>query len=145
VSNQGRNHDAPPRRAGYRGGFGQVLAAVALLLQIALPSLHRPLLLILENNAGDLNASYDEHTLCLAPNSSETTPQPPVDRFPKSTHHDFLGCCPWNGSTGFALPRAPTIEPVTFGRSVVSFNPLLDDTRTLFPAAVRARGPPVRV
>jgi hypothetical protein len=143
VSNQGPNHDVPPRSAGCRGGLGHVLAAVALLLQIALPSLHRPILLILENSVGGLSASYDEHALCLAPNSSETTPQPPVDRFPKSTDHDLVGCCAWHSSTGFALPRAPTIELVTFARSVVSFNPLLDDVQTLFPAVVRARGPPL--
>jgi len=145
VSNKGRNHDAPPRRANYRGGLGQVLAAVALLLQIALPSLQRPILLILENNAGGLNAAYEEHALCLVRNSSEATPQPPVDQPPKPTHHDLVGCCPWHGCTGFALPRAAAaIEPVTFARSVVSFSPLPDDIRTLFPATVRARSPPVR-
>jgi hypothetical protein len=36
-----RNHGAPLRSAGYLAGLGQVLTALALLLQIAVPSLHR--------------------------------------------------------------------------------------------------------
>jgi hypothetical protein len=106
--------------------------------------LQRPIPLVLENNTGGFNAAYEEHALCLVRNSSETTPQPPVDQPPKPTHHDLVGCCPWHGSTGFALPPTAAIELVTFARSVVSFNPLFDDIRTLFPATVRARSPPVR-
>jgi hypothetical protein len=145
VSNKRRNLGAPPRSAGYLGGFGQALAAVALLLQIVVPSLHRPILLTSQNNASNLNSAYDEHALCLAQGSGDPNPEAPADQVPKPTHHDLAACCFWHGSTGFALAPTATIEPITFQRSVVDFNPLLDDVRTLFPATVRARGPPVRV
>ena len=145
AANKRRNHDAPPRRAGYLGGLGQILAAVALLLQTAAPSLHRPILLTLQDSADALNGAYDEHALCLGRDSSRPAPEAPADQVPKPIHHDFAACCFWHGSTGFSLaPTAPT-EPFTFERSVVNFKPLLDDLPTLFPATVRARGPPVRV
>jgi hypothetical protein len=130
---------------GYLGGLGQVLAAVALLLQIAVPSLHRPILLIFQNDAGALNVAYDEHALCLARGSGDPIPGAPTNQVPNPTHHELAACCFWHGSAGFALATAATIEPVTFERSGVDFNSLLDDVRTLLPATVRARGPPVRV
>jgi hypothetical protein len=145
VSNKRRSHDAPPRSTGYLGGLGQILAAVALLLQIAVPSLHRPILLIFQNSAGALNGAYDEHALCLARGSGDPTPETPANQIPKPTHHDLATCCFWHGSAGFALAHTAAIEPVTFERSVVDFSPLLDDVRPLFPVTVRARGPPVRV
>jgi hypothetical protein len=127
------------------GGLGKVLAAVALLLQIAVPSLHRPILISFQNSAGALNGAYDEHALCLALDRSLPTPEAPTDPAPKPTPHDLAPCCFWHGSAGFALAPAEAIEPVTFERLVVNFSPLLDDVRTLLPATVRARGPPVRV
>jgi hypothetical protein len=115
------------------------------LLQIAVPSLHRPILISSQNSAGDLNSAYDEHALCLAQGSGEPTPEAPADQVPKPTHDDLAACCFWHGSTGFALLPTATIEPITFQRSAVDFNPLLHDVRTLFRAEVRARGPPARV
>src|SRR5207237_4546328 len=94
---------------------------------------------------GALNGAYDEHALCLARGSSGPADEAPTDQVPKPTHHDLGVCCFGHGSTGFALAPAATIEPVTFERSVAGFTPLLDGVRTLFPATVRARGPPVRV
>jgi hypothetical protein len=145
VSNKRRNRGPPPGRAGYLGGLGQVLAAVALLLQIAVPSLHRPILISSQNSAAALNGVYDEHALCLARDRSLPTPEAPAGPVPKPTYHDLAACCFWHGSGGFALAPAEAIVPVTFERSVVNFSPLLDDVRTLLPATVRARGPPVRV
>jgi hypothetical protein len=139
------NHGTRPRSAGYLGGLGQVLAAVALLLQIAVPSLHRPILLSFANSAGDIYGAYDEHALCLARGSSDPSPEAPADQVPKPTHLDLAACCFWHGGTGFSLTPTATIEPVTFARSEVHFNPPLDDVRTLFPVTVRARAPPVRV
>jgi hypothetical protein len=140
-----RNHGAPLRSAGYLAGLGQVLAALALILQIAVPSLHRPILLNFANSAGDLNGAYDEHALCLARGSGDPSPEAPADQAPKPTHHDLAACCFWHGATGFALTPTATIEPVTFAKSAVHFNPPLGDARTLFPVTVRARAPPVRV
>ena len=140
-----RNRGAPPRRAGYLNGLGQVLATLALLLQIAVPSVHRPMLPIFVNSAGDPYAAYDEHALCVAWGSSDPRPEAPADQIPKPTHHDLAACCYWHGGTGFALAPTATIEPVTFAGSVVDFHPLRDDVPTLFPVTVRARAPPVRV
>src|ERR1700730_14459901 len=137
-----RIHKAPPRRADYLGGLRQVLAAVALLLQIAVPSLHRPILLSFANSAGELYGAYDEHALCLAQGSSAPSPQAPADQVPKPTHHDLAACCFWHGGTGFALTPTATIDPVTFARSEVHFGRPLDDVRPLFPITVRARAPP---
>jgi hypothetical protein len=134
-----------PRSAGYLGGLGQVLAAVALLLQIAVPILHHPILLSVANSAGGLYGAYDEHALCLARGRSDPSPEAPADQVPKSTHHDLAACCFWRGGTGFALTPTATIEPVTFARSQVRFNRPLDDVRPLFPITVRARAPPARV
>src|SRR5215469_5575317 len=99
-----------------------MLAAVALLLQIAVPTLHRPILLVFLNGAGNLKGAYDEHALCLARGSSDPTPETPADQVPKPTRHDLAACCFWHGGTGFALAPAETIEPVSFERSVVAFN-----------------------
>jgi hypothetical protein len=140
-----RNHGTPHRSAAYLGGLGQVLAAVALLLQIAVPSLHRPILLIFASSAGDLNGAYDEHALCLARGSGDPNPEAPADQVPKPTHHDFAGCCFWHGGTGFALDPTATTESIRFSRSEVHFDPPRDDVRTLFLVTVRARGPPLRV
>jgi hypothetical protein len=140
-----RNHGTPPRSAGYLAGLGQVLAATALLLQMAIPSLHRPILLNFENSAGELYGAYDEHALCLARGSSDPSPEAPADQVPKPTHHDLAACCFWHGCTGFALTATSTIEPVTFARSEVHFNSALDDVQILFAVTVRARAPPVRV
>jgi hypothetical protein len=139
-----RNHGTRPRSAGYLGGLGQVLAALALLLQIAVPSLHRPILLSFANSAGDLNGAYDEHALCLARGNSDLSPEAPADQVPKPTHHDLAACCFWHGGTGFALIPTATIEPVRFAQPAVHFNRPLDDVRPLFPITVRARAPPLR-
>src|SRR5947208_2295960 len=44
--------------------FGRVLAAIALLLQIATPFLHPAGSLRLTDAAGDFSAAFDEHALC---------------------------------------------------------------------------------
>jgi hypothetical protein len=145
VSYRRRNRSSLSQRADL-GGLGQILAAVALLLQIAVPGLHRPILLIFQNSASDLSGAYDEHALCLAQRSGDhPTPEAPADQVPRPTHHNLAACCFWHGTTGFALAPTATTKPITFQSSVADFNLLLDDCRTLFPATVRARGPPVRV
>src|SRR5882672_9451048 len=57
---------APRRRARCPGGLGLVLAAIALLLQVAVPILHSPVLVGSAGPAGDLATGFDEHALCLA-------------------------------------------------------------------------------
>ena len=56
---------APRRRARCPSGLGLVLAAIALLLQVAVPILHSPVLVGSAGPAGDLGAGFDEHALCL--------------------------------------------------------------------------------
>jgi hypothetical protein len=155
VSNRRRNRGslsprAGYRRAGYQGagylsGLGQVLAALALLLQIAIPGLHRPTLAISISSTGDSYGAYDEHALCVAWTSSDPGPAAPADQVPKPTRPDLAACCFWHGGTGFALAPTAIIEPVTFAGSAVDFHPLPVDVRTLFPVTIRARAPPVRV
>jgi hypothetical protein len=138
---QGTSSPSP----GYLLRLVQILAAVALLLQIAVPGLHRPILLIFANSAGDLNGAYDEHTLCLVRGSGDPNPQAPADQIPKPTHHDLAACCFWHGGTAFALTPTATTEPIKLARSDVHFDRPPDDVRTLFLVTVRARGPPPRV
>jgi hypothetical protein len=145
VSNRRRNRGSVSERAGYLSGLGQVLAALALLLQIAIPGLHRPTLPISISSAGDSYGAYDEHALCVAWTSSDPGPAAPADQVPKPTHPDLAACCFWHGGIGFALAPTGIIEPVAFAGSVVDFHPLPDDVRTLFPVTIRARAPPVRV
>jgi len=145
VSDRRRNRGSLFQRADYLRGLGQILAAAALLLQLAVPNLHRPLLLTFQNSADDLNGAYDEHAVCRAQRGADPTPGSPADQVPRPIHHDLAACCFWHGSAGFALAPAEAIESITFERSVVNFSPLLDNVRTLLPATVRARGPPVRV
>src|SRR5258708_9531685 len=110
---------------GYLGGLGQVLAAVALLLQIAVPSLHRPILLIFQNDAGALNVAYDEHALCLARGSGDPIPGAPTNQVPTRTHPNLPPGSSGPASAGSPLPTPPPSNPVTFESPGATFNSLL--------------------
>jgi hypothetical protein len=122
------------RRAGV--GFGQLLAAIALLLRVALPGFEVPLLLSSESDAGGFS-----HKLCLAHKSeTETPPQ----EAPNSGHLTHAACCSWHFSTGHSPVYSATLEPMAFAQLSIAFPP----PARLFPrrpiGTVGARAPPLR-
>jgi hypothetical protein len=71
------------RSARRPGGLGLVLAAIALLLQVALAILHSPVLVGSAELAGDLAAGFDEHALCLAQGRGDPDAGTPADQAPQ--------------------------------------------------------------
>ncbi len=133
----------PRRRANRsRGGLGLVLAAIALLLQIAIPSLHPPGQLGLANEAGDLSAAFDEHALCLAGHPG--TPENPSDQAPKPVHHESAACCFWHGNTALALAPGVNLKLVAFARRRTVFRPHTPAPARRLTGAIGARAPPAR-
>ena len=133
-----------PRRRANRslGGLGLVLAAIALLLQIAIPNSHPPGQLGLANEAGDLSAAFDEHALCLS--GDRSTPDDPSDHAPKPVRHESAACCFWHGNTGLALAPGANLELVAFSRSCSVFTPRTTDAVPPLTGATGARAPPIR-
>ena len=125
-----------------RGGLGLVLAAIALLLQIAIPNSHPPGQLGLANQAGDLSAGFDEHALCLS--GDRSTPDDPTDRAPKPVHHESVACCFWHCDMGFALAPGANLELVAFSRSRSVFAPHTTDAVRRLSGAIGARAPPAQ-
>jgi hypothetical protein len=132
------------RRARCPGGLGLVLAAIALLLQVAVPILHSPALVGSTEKAGDLSAGFDEHALCLAPGQSDPGSGRPANQAPPPRDHNLAACCFWHGSTTFALVPLAIIERVAFALSCVAFTPPMEVARRRSAGTIRARGPPVR-
>ena len=97
-----------------------MLAAIALLLQVAIPNLHPPGQLRLANDAGDLSAAFDEHALCLS--GDRGTPDNPSDHAPKPAHQEGAACCFWHGNTGLALTPVANLELVAFARVAPRFH-----------------------
>jgi hypothetical protein len=131
-------------RANQPGRIGVVFAAIALLLQIAGPSLHPPRLLGSANGAPDFSIAFDEHALCLARNSGDSGSETPADKAPKPRDHDFAACCVWHAAAGAVLAPAALVEPVAFAASRIAFTAPLADIPTRLPGTVRARAPPLR-
>src|SRR5216683_6500352 len=132
------------RRARCPGGLGLVLAAIALLLQVAVPILHSPVLVGSAEKAGDLAAGFDEHALCLAQGRGDPGSGTPADQAPQPRDHDLAACCSWHGSTTFALVPSTIIERVAFARSGVAFTSPTEVARPRPAGIIRARAPPVR-
>src|SRR5258705_8909318 len=84
---------AQRRRARCPGGLGLILAAIALLLQVALPILHPPVLVGSAEQAGDLAAGFDEHALCLAQGRGDPDAGTPADQAPQPRDHELAACC----------------------------------------------------
>jgi len=122
--------------------LGQVLSALALLLQTALPGLHTPVPSGFTSAAGELSAGLDEHALCLAQRGGDS--ETPSDQAPKPVHHGLAACCFWHGNTGFAPTPAATLEPVAFARSVVVFAPWKRVSPRRLTGAIGARAPPIQ-
>ena len=132
------------RSARCPGGLGLVLAAIALLLQVAVPILHSSLLVGSAKTAGDLAAGFDEHALCLAQGRGDPGSGTPADQVPQPTDHDLAACCFWHGNTGVALVPLSIIERIVFARSGVACTPPAEVARPRFAGTIRARAPPVR-
>jgi hypothetical protein len=119
-----------------------VLAAIALLLQIAIPSLHPPGQLGLANDAPDLSAAFDERALCLS--EDRGTPDNPSDHAPKPLHHEAAACCFWHGNTALALAPGVNLELVAFARSRSVFTPHTPAPARRLTGAIGARAPPAQ-
>jgi hypothetical protein len=122
--------------------LGQVLAAIALLLQTALPGLHTPLASGFTSAAGEFSAGLGPHALCLAQRADDS--ETPSDQAPKPLHHALAACCFWHGNAGLALAPAATLEPVAFARSAVVFAPWKQVPPRRLTGAIGARAPPVQ-
>jgi hypothetical protein len=135
---------APRRRARCPSGLGLVLAAIALLLQVAVPILHSPVLVGSAGPAGDLATGFDEHALCLAQGRGDPGSGTPADQAPHPGDHDPAACCFWHGSTTLALVPPAIVERVAFARSGVAFTSPTEVARPRRAGTTRARAPPVR-
>jgi hypothetical protein len=116
--------------------LGHLLAAIALLLRVALPSFEAPLLIGSGNNAGDF-----VHALCLAAHNGDT--EKPAKQAPGPDHHTHAACCSWHFSTSLGPVHAATLEPIGFAQSAIVFTA----SAQIFPprptGSVGARAPPV--
>ena len=131
------------RRAGRsRWGLGRSLAAIALLLQIAIPTLQPPGPHSLANDTGDLSAPFDEHALCLS--GDRGTSDGPSDQTPKPVHHEFAACCFWHGYTALALAPGANLELVAFTPSRSIFTPVTQALARRLTGAIGARAPPTQ-
>jgi hypothetical protein len=140
VAHWGRNNR---RKAGRpRWGLGPLLAATALLLQIAIPILHPAGPVGLISDAGDFSASFDEHALCLA--GDRGTPRDPGDQVPKPVGHDFTLCCFWHGNTALPLVPVAQLELVAFARSRCISAPTIQASPRRLTGAIGARAPPIQ-
>jgi hypothetical protein len=139
-----RSLRATRRRARCAGGLGRVLAAIALLLQVAVPILHLPVLVGSAEPAGDLAAGFDEHALCLAQGRGDPGSGTPADQAPQPGDHDPAACCFWHGSTPLVLVPPTIVEHLAFARSGVAFPSPTEVDRPRPATTTRARAPPVR-
>ena len=129
------------RRRRERPRLGVVLAIVALLVRIASPGLHAPVLIGSTNGSSNPTIGLDEHALCLAPHNKTPTPTTPADKTPKADH-DFAACCVWHAAAGAVLAPAVDVEQVAFVASRVVFAGPPAEIPARFDSAVRARAPP---
>jgi hypothetical protein len=122
--------------------LGQVLAAIALLLQTALPGLHTLVPSGFKSAAGEFSAGLDQHALCLAQRADDG--ETPGDQAPKPLHHELAACCFWHGNAAFALAPAAALEPAAFARSGFVFALRKQVSPRRLTGAIGARAPPVR-
>jgi hypothetical protein len=117
--------------------MGQLLAAIALLLRIALPGFDASLLIGSGSSAGNF-----AHALCLASQDSNT--EKPAKQAPSTGHRTHAACCSWHFSTSLGPVHAATLEPMAFAQSATVFA----SPAQVFPrrptGSVGARAPPVR-
>jgi hypothetical protein len=139
-------HSLRARRRSARcpGGVGLVLASIALLLQVAAPILHSPLLVGSAEKTGKFATGFDEHALCLARGRADPGSGTPADQAPQPGDHELAACCFWHGNTTLALVPPTIIEQVAFARSGVAFTSPTEVARPRRAGTTRARAAPVR-
>jgi hypothetical protein len=121
-----------------------LLAAIALLAQIASPMLHSPVLRVSEHSFADVSAAVDPLALCLAPGGGVPDPAAPADRAP-DPDHGCAACCFWHGSVGAVCNPTVPGEPIAFAQIRVAFTAPPADVPIRRSSVVRARAPPPRV
>jgi len=132
-----RSLAGPPLR-----GLGRLLAAIALLLQIATPTLYPVGQVHPANDIGDLSAALGEHALCLsADRDASGRPEYPG---PKPARHEMAACCFWHGGTALAADCGAHFEPVVFARPPGISTPGPEIPARRRTGAVGARAPPIQ-
>jgi hypothetical protein len=124
------------------GSFGHALAALALLLQIALPGPHAVELSASRGSAGEITYAFDEHALCRVRGVGAA--DTPVDRAPTPVRHEFAACCLWHVNIGLALAPSATLERIGFARSDSVFTLPEQIAPRRYTGTVGARAPPTR-
>jgi hypothetical protein len=115
---------------------------MALLLQIAAPTLYPASRLRLVNDAGDLSAVFGEHALCLSEDRDASgSPSYPA---PKPAHHEVAACCFWHGNSTLALVPDAKLELVSFVQSLLSFTPSEQAWLRRLTGTIGARAPPLQ-
>jgi hypothetical protein len=119
-----------------------LLAAVALLLQIATPILHPAGPFPLGSDAGVFADAFDEHALCLS--GDRSTPNNTTDQTPKPVNHNLALCCFWHGNAALAPAPDIKLELVAFARRHSTFTPETRTATRRLTGAVGARAPPIQ-
>jgi hypothetical protein len=130
------------RRRWIHSRFGQVFAAIALLLQIALPGSHALERRDLANGASEFSTEFDEHALCRARNAGNT--EGPGDQAPVGDHHGFAACCLWHGAAGPAAGPTATLGPIAYVQLAIYVKPTRLLAARFLTGALGARAPPIR-
>jgi hypothetical protein len=126
--------------------IGMALAALALCLQLLLPSMH---LAMVPGSSADRDSGFlalDEHAICRSTDSDDVSRETPADKAPSQGKHacGVLCWCPWGA--GFVLPAPTSVLRVAFRKLDAGFaGPAFV---IIIPArlsgAAGARAPPVR-
>jgi hypothetical protein len=122
--------------------LGRVLAAIALLLQLALPGLHTPPLLGFDGKSGTFSNILDEHALCLVRDGGDK--EAPPDRAPRPENDGFLNCCLWHGTATLGLVAPAASAPAEFPASEIVFARSAAIITDRPVRAFGARAPPTR-
>jgi hypothetical protein len=129
------------RRRRHSPRLGVVFALVALLVQLAGPGLHAPVLIGSAHGIGNFSFAFDAHALCLASNDERPAPAAPGDKAPEADHH-FAACCVWHAAAGAVTAPVALVEPVAFAASRVAFTAPPADIPARLAGTVHARAPP---
>jgi hypothetical protein len=116
--------------------LGQLLAAIALLLRVAVPGFDAPLLIGAGNSAGDF-----AHALCLASHDGDS--EKPAKQAPGPDQHTHAACCSWHVSTSLGPVHAAAPEPMAFAELAIVFTPPVQVFPCRPTGSVGARAPPL--
>jgi hypothetical protein len=123
-----------------RNWTGAVLAAIALLLRLTMPT--PPL--APNVNAGDLATVFDEHAFCraLAAGNASAPAEAPAPAPARHADHEHA-CCLWHAVASAALLPTGVVQPAVFAETIAPSHP---EAVSWVPARLagtaRARAPP---